>query len=227
MSRPTPSSRRSQPYEIQEAYRALKRAAHARRDLRHDGSAARAQSLHGDRAELHARCLQTMASTCTPSFSSPAGPSRFHYERGPTIRASTHELTLETDHTATSRAAFRSAIPRRTGYSRPSRPLRRPCKRCSAYDQTRLHVAANRAPIHQRHRRSSTWPDSYRLPLSGGHNVAEITGVAPSVKGNGITNLFSFDELDGQRQQCRHLAQGLVWAGHTTSATRQIPSCRR
>ena len=53
----------------------------------------------------------------------------------------------------------------------------------------------------------TTWPDSYRTPLPSESMAAEITGVTPSVKGNGITNLFSFEELDGTPGTARHLAK--------------------
>ncbi len=86
-----------------------------------------------------------------------------------------------------------------------------------AYDQTRLHVLATEQQYTNAIDDLATWPDSYRVPLLAAANTAEITGVAPSVKGNGITNLFSFEELDGTSGGADGIWQN-AWTG-----TRDIP----
>ena len=66
-----------------------------------------------------------------------------------------------------------------------------------AYDQTRLHVLGTEDDYTNAIDDLRTWPDAYRVPLPSASLTAEITGVTPSVKGTGITSLFTFDEIDG------------------------------
>ena len=66
-----------------------------------------------------------------------------------------------------------------------------------AYDQARLHLRGTEQRYTNAIDDLATWPDAYRAPLPSAADDAEITGVAPSVKGTGITSLFTFDEIDG------------------------------
>ena len=102
--------------------------------------------------------------------------------------------------TATSTAASPSAIRAAPGTRRPNRHCSLPTQEMLAYDQARLHVRGTEHGYTNAIDDLASWPDAYRAPLPAATDDAEITGVAPSVKGTGITNLFTFDEVDGARR---------------------------
>src|SRR5260370_19337497 len=65
-----------------------------------------------------------------------------------------------------------------------------------AYDQTRLHVAATENRLTNDLTDPAKHADAHRTPLPSESITAEWTGISPTSKGTGITNLFLFDELD-------------------------------
>ena len=87
-----------------------------------------------------------------------------------------------------------------------------------AYDQARLHVRGTEQRYTNAIDDLATWPDAYRAPLPAAADDAEITGVAPSVKGTGITSLFTFDEIDGTGG-----VWPTVWTGAHDIPYEQIP----
>ena len=91
-----------------------------------------------------------------------------------------------------------------------------------AYDQGRLHVRGIEHAYTNAIDDPATWPDAYRVPLAAAVDEAEITGVAPTVKGTGITSLFTFDEIDGPGG-----VWPTVWSGTHDVPYEQIPGVRR
>ena len=88
-----------------------------------------------------------------------------------------------------------------------------------AYDQTRLHVRGTERSYTNAVHDLATWPDAYRVPIVSAVDEAEITGVAPSVKGTGITSVFTFDEIDGMGG-----VWPTVWTGTHDVPYEQIPA---
>jgi hypothetical protein len=78
------------------------------------------------------------------------------------------------------------------------------------YDQGRLQVRGTERRYTNAIDDLAAAPDAYRVPQPAAGDEAEITGVAPAVKGTGITSLFSFGEMDGA---------GGVWATAWTGAS--------
>jgi YD repeat-containing protein len=87
-----------------------------------------------------------------------------------------------------------------------------------AYDQGRLHVRGVERGYTNPIDDMATWPDAYRAPLPCSVDEAEITGIAPSVKGTGITSVFSFDEIAGPGG-----AWATAWSGASDVPYEQIP----
>ena len=159
--------------------------------------------------------------TCTRYlYACPRETLTFSYERGAADPRVSHELTLETDAYGNVLRAVSVGYPRRAGLpaARAGPAARRPV-------DARLRPgpaprAGHRARLHQR--RSTTpasWPDAYRVPLPASADSAEITGVTPPARAAGITDLFTFDDIDGP---------GGVWAAAWQAASdiayEQVPA---
>jgi RHS repeat-associated protein len=186
------------PYEVQEAYRALKGRALRVEIYAEDGSPAASNPYTVTETNFTILCLQNMGVNLhAVFFVHPCETVSFHYERSVDDPRVSHDFTLETDLYGNEKRSVSVAYPRRSGYAPPEPTLSAATQAMLAYDQTRLHVRATERQYTNAIDDLTTWRDSYRAPLPAGSNVAEITGVAPSVKGTGITNLFSFAELDG------------------------------
>ncbi len=185
-------------YEIQEAYRALKGQALRVETYAEDGSAAAANPYAVVESNFTIQCLQRMGVNLhAVFFVHPRETVTFYYERGGADPRVAHEVTPEADiYGNVTRGVF-VGYPRRSGYAPPEPALSATVQSILAYDQTRLHMRATQQQYTGAVDDLTKWPDSYRTPLPSASAVAEITGVTPSVEGNGITNLFSFEELDG------------------------------
>jgi len=186
------------PYEIQEAYRALKGRALRIETYAEDGSAAAANPYSVVETNFTIQCLQPMGVNLHGVFFvHPRESVSFYYERAAADPRVSHEVTLEADTYGNVTRGVFIGYPRRTGYAPPEPALSAAAQSMLAYDQTRLHIRATDQQYTNAIDDVTKWPDSYRTPLPAATIVAEITGVTPSVKGNGITSLFSFQELDG------------------------------
>ncbi len=186
------------PYEIQEAYRALKGQTLRVETYAEDGSAVAANPYSVVESNFTIQCLQPMGSNLhAVFFVQPRESLSFYYEREAGDPRVAHEVTLEADLYGNVTRGMFIGYPRRSGYAAPEPALSAATQSMLAYDQTRLHPRATQQQYTNAIDDLTKWPDSYRTPLPAENLAAEITGVAPSVKGNGITNLFSFEELDG------------------------------
>jgi RHS repeat-associated protein len=184
------------PEETREAYRALKGQTLRTEIYARDGS---------DRAEhpysvaeqnftvlrLQARGGNRHAVFCTH----PREALSFHYERRPDDPRVTHEVTLEVDKFGNALRKVAVGYPRR-GSPQPEAALSALFQGMLAHDQARLHVMATESRYTRDLADLASWSDAHRTPLPAETATAEITGLAPTPKGTGITNLFSFDELD-------------------------------
>lgn len=186
------------PYEVQEAYRSLKGRPLRIETYAQDGSPAAENPYTVTEQNFSVTCLQPIGINLHGVFFvSPREALSFHYERATGDPRVTHDFTLETDPYGNVTRSVSVGYSRRSGNQPPEPALPAAVQTALAYDQTRLHIAATEHQYTNAVDDSSKWPDSYRTPLPAATNVAEITGRAPSVKGNGVTNLFSFTELDG------------------------------
>ena len=188
------------PFEIQEAYRALKGHALRIEIYADDGSPAAANPYTVTEQNFTIRCLQNMgANLHAVFFVQSAGDALLPLRarpRRPAGRPRDHpgDRRLRQRRCAASRSAIRAA----PGTPPPEPALSAATQAMLAYDQARLHVRATEQRLHQRDRRPGHLAG--RLPGAAARRrptSAEITGVAPSVKGTGITSLFTFDEIDG------------------------------
>ena len=152
-------------------------------------------------------------------FVHPREALTFNYERGACDPRVGHELTLETDDYGNVLRSVSVGYPRRPGYPPPEPTLSAGAQAMLAYDQARLHVRGTEhgytSPVDD----VAAWPDAYRVPLVCTIDSAEITGATPPVRAAGITNLFTFDDIDGP---------GGVWSTTWTPAAdigyEQVPA---
>jgi RHS repeat-associated protein len=185
-------------FEVQEAYRALKGQALRIEVYAEDGSPNADNPYTVTEQNFTIVCLQNMGANLHAVFLvHPRESIAFHYERGADDPRVGHEFTLETDVYGNPTRTVSVGYPRRAGYAPPEPTLSATFQSMLAYDQTRLHIVATEHIYTNAIDDLATWPDSCRAPLPSASDVAEITGVAPSPKGTGITSLFTFDELDG------------------------------
>ena len=185
-------------FEIQEAYRALKGHPLRIETYADDKSADAANPYTVTEQNFAIRCLQNMGENLHAVFYvHPREALSFHYERGPGDPRVSHEITLQTDDYGNVQRSVSIDYPRRAGYPPPEPALPAVTQEMLAYDQTRLHVLGTEDDYTNAIDDLRTWPDAYRVPLPSASLTAEITGVTPSVKGTGITSLFTFDEIDG------------------------------
>lgn len=186
------------PFEIQEAYRALKGQTLRVEIYAEDGTAAAANPYSVTESNFTVLCLQNRgANRHGVFFVHPRETMSLHYERAADDPRIAHDVVIETDPYGNVVRSVSIGYPRRSGYTPPEPALPAATQAMLAYDQTRLHMRATEQQYTNAIDDPAKWPDSRRVPLPAAGNVAEITGVAPSRKGSGITSLFSFAELDG------------------------------
>ena len=185
------------PFEVQEAYRALKGHALRTEVYADDGSPAAANPYTVTEQNFTIRCLQNMGQNLhAVFFVHPRESLSFDYERAGDDPRVSHEIILQADDYGNVERGVSVGYPRRAGYPPPEPALSAATQAMLAYDQTRLHVRGTEHGYTNAIDDLIQWPDAYRAPLPAATDEAEVTGVAPSVKGTGITSLFAFDEID-------------------------------
>ena len=208
--------RHGRPFEVQEAYRALKAQA-LRVEVYADDAPDGATPEQLQRAatpytvteqNFTIKCLQHRGPNLHAAFyTHPRESVSFHYKRGVDDPRIGHDVVLEVDDYGNVTRSVSIAYPRRTGYSPPEPALSAPTPQMLAYDQTRLHIRGAEHdytnPINQPDpNQPNAFLDDYRTPLLASSLAAEITGVdafnKPKNSGTpAITNLYSYDEIDG------------------------------
>jgi len=192
------------PFEEQEAYRALKGRALRTEVYGCDGSAAADNPYTVTASNFTLRLVQHRGPNLhAVLYDCPRETLTFSYERGAADPRVSHDLTLETDAYGNVLRAVSVGYPRRAGYAPPEPVLPPAAQSMLGYDQSRLHVRGTERGYTNAIDDTGAWPDAYRVPLPASADSAEITGVTPPVRAAGITNLFTFDDMDGP---------GGVWA---------------
>ena len=182
--------------EQAEALRALRGSQLRAETYADDGTAAAPNPYAVSEQNYTITCLQHLLGGRHAVFlATPRESVTFAYERGPADPRVTHELTLDCDAYGNALRTVSAAYPRRPGYSPPEPAMDATTQSMLAYDQARPHVTGTQRSYTNAIDDPATWPDAYRVPAPAGSDSAEITGITPAVKGNGITDLFSFDEV--------------------------------
>jgi RHS repeat-associated protein len=211
------------PFEMREAYRALK------------GRVLRVEVFDADPSGLPlGNPYSVVASNFSVQLLQSFGPNRhasffvapretvtLHYERGASDPRVSHEVVLETNAYGDVLRALSIGYPRRSGPS-PEPTLDTAARDRLTYDQSRLHMRGFARTDTNAIDDIVAQPDVYRAPRAAGADLAEITGVAPKDKGFGAASLFAFAELDGPPA-----APGIwqtVWSGAHDIAYEAIPN---
>ena len=203
-------------YEAQEAYRALKGHALRIETYAQDGYAAAGNPYTVTEQNFTVRLVQPQGPNLhAVFFVHPREALTSHYERGAADPRVSHELTLETDAYGNVLRSISVGYPRRPGYPPPEPTLPAAARAMLAYDQARLHVRGTE----QGYTNPVDDPDAYRVPLTCTVDSAEITGVAPPVRAAGITNLFTFGDIDGSGG-----VWSTVWAPAADIGYEQVPA---
>ena len=223
-------------YELQEAYRALKGSPLRVEVYADDGPDPAMPPLNGAAAtaglgalysvvehNYSIVCLQPRGVNLHGVFRvDPRESLKLAYERAnadPTAThdpRATHDVILECDAYGNPLRQVSIAYGRRPGYATPEPLLGRTVQTALAYDQGRLHVRATESVYTNAVDDSVGTPGAYRTPLPCEGNVAELTGIAPKADTGGVTNRFSFDELDGIWQS--------LWTGANDIPYEQVPA---
>jgi len=183
--------------ELQEACRALKGMALRIEVYAEDGSALAVNPYSVTEQNFTVECKQSMGINRHAVFyTHPRETIAFHYERRADDPRVTYDVTLETDPFGNVKRSVSIGYARRAGYPDPEPTLSDSFRGMLAYDQTRLHVAATENRLTNDLTDPAKHADAHRTPLPSESITAEWTGISPTSKGTGITNLFLFDELD-------------------------------
>jgi RHS repeat-associated protein len=205
------------PFEVQEAYRALKGHALRIEVYADDGSPSAANPYTVTEQNFTVCCLQNMGQNLhAVFFVHPRESLSFDYERAGDDPRVSHEIILQADDYGNVERGVSVGYPRRAGYPPPEPALPAATQAMLAYDQARLHVRGTEHGYTNAIDDLVQWPDAYRVPLPAATDEAEITGVSPSVKGTGITSLFAFDEIDDAWQT--------LWTGADDVPYEAIPA---
>ena len=208
------------PFEEQEAYRALKGRALRTEVYGCDGSAAAGNPYTVTESNFTLRLVQHRGpNRHAVLHACPRETLTFGYERGAADPRVSHELTLETDAYGNVLRSVSVGYPRRAGYPPPEPVLPPTAQSMLGYDQGRLHVRGTERGYTNAIDDTGTWPDAYRVPLPASADSAEITGVTPPVRAAGITNLFTFDDIDGPGG-----AWATAWQAASDIGYEQIPA---
>jgi RHS repeat-associated protein len=186
------------PFEVREAFRALKGRV-LRTEVYADDGSPNAQNPYVVTEQNYTiRREQPIGDNQhAVFFTFPRESLSFSYERNPADPRVTHEVTLEVDAYGSIRRKVAVAYARRAGYPPPEPQLSAGVQGMLAYDQSRLHIAATEQQYTlDEFNDPVNYPDTYRTPLPSAGTSAEITGIAPAGNLPRITNLFGFDELD-------------------------------
>jgi RHS repeat-associated protein len=120
----------------------------------------------------------------------------FDYERRPDDPRVRHQATLEVDGFGNPLRRISVGYPRRPRGGVVAPGLAPAFQAMLAHDQSRLHVAATEARPTEALDDPKRFPDAHRAPLPAETIVAELTGIAPAASRSGITNLFTWKELE-------------------------------
>jgi RHS repeat-associated protein len=185
-------------FEVQEAYRALKGHPVRIETYAADGSAAAANPYTVTEQNFTVCLVQHRGQNLHGVFFvHPREALTFHYERGAADPRVVHEMTLQADPYGNVLRSVSIGYPRRLGYPAPEPALPGAAQGMLAYDQARLHIRGTENGYTNAIDDLATWPDAYRVPLVASIDSAEITGFAPAVRAAGITDLFTFEDMDG------------------------------
>lgn len=206
------------PGEIREAYRALKGMALRIEVYAEDGSAQAGNPYSVTEQNFTVRLLQPRGGNKNAVvLTHPREKISFHYERRPEDPRVAHEVNLEADDYGNVLRSVKVGYPRRAGHPDPEPDLSAAFRGMLAYDQSRLHVAATENRFTEDTLTDpAALPDAHRTPLPAETITAELTGIRPAANRPGITNLFRFDELDGQWQT--------VWDGAHDIPYEEVPA---
>ncbi|TCK16760.1 RHS repeat-associated protein [Ancylobacter aquaticus] len=119
-----------------------------------------------------------------------------HYERDASDPRCSHELTLETDRFGNALRTVSVAYPRRPPTAAPEPSLAVGFQAMLGRDQGRVHITASERRLTEALDDPAAFPHAHRLPLVAETMTAAITGAAPAANRPGLTNRFSFEELD-------------------------------
>lgn len=129
-------------------------------------------------------------------FAHPRESLTFQYERRADDPRVTHQITLAVDDFGNVERTVSIGYARRPGYPDPEPTLSLAVRQRLAYDQTRLHVVGTQNRFTGALVDPAVFPDAHRTPLPSETITAEVTGVSPAANEPGITNVFSFAEMD-------------------------------
>jgi RHS repeat-associated protein len=200
------------PFEIQEAYRALKGHPIRTEIYAADGTPQATNPYSVTEQNFAVHCLQPMGQNLHAVFLvCPRESVSFDYERGPKDPRASHELTLETDDFGNVVRSVSIGYPRRAGSAPPEPDLSAAAQAMLKYDQERLHIRGTERGYTNPVDDLVTWPDDYRAPLPATIDTAEITGVPPPP----LDALFSFDDMDAR--------WGRVWTANCDVPYEAVP----
>lgn len=178
------------PFEVREAYRALKGSVLRTEVYADDGSSESADPYSVTERNFTISWLQPMGvNQHAVFFVHPREEISLHYERNASDPRVTHDFTLEVDDYGNVLHSVSVGYPRRAGYQPPEPTLSASFQGMLAYDQERLHVRAAQNQFTNALDDSVNAPDIYRSPQPAATTVAELTGVSYT---NG---LFTFDAV--------------------------------
>ena len=210
------------PFEMREAYRALKGQALRVEVFDADANGPIGNPYSVAENNFTVLRLQGFGSNLHASFFvHPRESIALHYERGAADPRVTHEATLETNAYGDVLRALSIEYPRRAGPS-PEPTLDAATRDRLNYDQARLHMRGFERLDTNAIDDITLWPDVYRGPHAAGANIAEITGVAPKDKGFLAASLFAYEELDNPSPTAPGIWQ-TVWSGARDVPYEAIP----
>ena len=184
--------------EAREACRALAGQILQREVYAEDGSARASSPYSVAESNFTIRLLQPKGTNRhAVFFVHPRETLTLQYERQDDDPRASHEVTLEVDDYGNVLRRVAISYPRRPGYAAPEPTISASAQAALAYDQTRLSIIGTQSIFTNALADPIAYPDANRLPLPADVIEAEVTGVAPASNRAGITNRFTFDEIDG------------------------------
>ncbi len=185
------------PFEVREAYRALKGRVLRTEVYAADGSTSAGNPYTVTQHNFTIQRLQSIDDNLHGVFFvSPRESLSLHNERNPSDPRVTHDLTLEVNAYGDVVRKVSVGYPRRAGYARPEPSLSAATQSILSYDQGRLHIVAAQNQYTIALDSPGGLSDVYRANLPSAGVTAEITGTSPSSPLSGIMKLFGFDEFD-------------------------------
>ena len=185
------------PWEVRDAYRALKGMTLRTETYGDDGSVRAGNPYVVTESSYRVRLLQRAGARHPAVFLvDPRETVTFNYERSADDPRVSHELTLEVDDYGNVLRKMSVCYPRRATTPPPEPGLDARFRGMLAYDQGRLHVSAALQRYTHPLDDPIARPDTFRVPLPSETVVAEVTGLVPAGARPGITNLFRWSEIE-------------------------------